>query len=81
MAGDYFQVSGLSPRVSGPGVQVRVQVQEICPLSSVIDSVIFPFQTAGGSSGWRVAGLIHSVLHSVLNSVLNVVLHSAATMS
>ena len=42
-------------------------------LSSVIDSVIFHFQVAGGSSGWPVAGFIHSALHSALNADLHAV--------
>ncbi len=40
MAGDRFQVSGLGHQVPGPGIQVQVQVREICHLSSVIDAVI-----------------------------------------
>ena len=69
--GHYFQVSGLGRLVPSSGVQVRVQVQEICHLSSVIDAAIFPFRVAGGGPGWRVAGLIHSALNSVLNAVLH----------
>ena len=34
----------------------------------------FSFRVAGGSLGWQVAGLIHSVLHAVLNAALNSVL-------
>ena len=54
----FFQVSGLGHQEPGTGGQVRVRVQEICPLSSVIDSVIHSFRVAGGSSGWPVAGLL-----------------------
>ena len=36
--GAHFQVSGLSHQEPGTGDQVRVQ--EVCPLSSVIDSVL-----------------------------------------
>jgi hypothetical protein len=54
--GHFFRVSGLGRLVPGSGVQVRVQVQEICHLSSVIDAAIFPFRVAGGGPGWRVAG-------------------------
>ena len=38
--GTHFQVSGLSHQEPGTGAQVQVRVQEICPLSSVIDSVL-----------------------------------------
>ena len=37
--GAHFQVSGLSHQEPGTGDQVRVQ--ELCPLSSVIDSALF----------------------------------------
>ena len=47
--GVHFQVSGLSNQVPGTGAQVQVRVQDICPLSSVIDAVIDSFQVAGGS--------------------------------
>jgi hypothetical protein len=50
----HFQVSGLSHQVSGTGIQV--QVQEMCPLSSMQPSVI--------------DSVIYSALHSVLHSVL-----------
>ena len=60
--GAQFQVSGLGRQVPGSGVQARVQVQEIGHLSSAIDSAIFHFQVAGGSSGWPVAGLQPSVI-------------------
>ena len=69
--GHFFRVSGLGRLVSGSGVQVQAQVQEICHLSSVIDAAIFPVRVAGGGPGWRVAGLIHSALNSVLNAALN----------
>ena len=60
--GHFFRVSGLSHQVPGSGIQVRVQVQEICHQSSVIDSVLF----SGGRWRPRVAGgrLFHSVLYS-----------------
>ena len=56
----------------------------LCPLSSVIDSVIAPFRAAGGSPWSQVAGnlpsvidaVIYSALYSALNAVLNAVLHS-----
>ena len=48
--GAQFQVSGLGRQVPGSGVQVRVQVQEICHPSSATDSVIFQFQVAGGGT-------------------------------
>ena len=35
-----FQVPGLGHQVSGTGFQVQVQVQELSPLSSVLDSAI-----------------------------------------
>jgi hypothetical protein len=35
-----FQVSGLGHQDSGTGIQVQVQVQELCHLSSVLDSAI-----------------------------------------
>ena len=38
--GHFFRVSGLGHQVPGSGIQVRVQVQEICHPSSVIDSVL-----------------------------------------
>jgi hypothetical protein len=38
--GTHFQVSGPGHQVPGSGVQVRVQVQEICNLSSDINSAI-----------------------------------------
>ena len=69
--GHFFRVSGLGRLVSGSGVQVQAQVQEICHLSSVIDAAIFPVRVAGGGPGWRVAGLIHSALNSVLNAALH----------
>ena len=75
--GAHFQVSGLSDQVPSPGDQVQVRVQEICPLSSVIDSAIDSFRVAGGSPGWPVAGLFHAALHAVLNAVLHAALHSA----
>ena len=50
--GDHFQVSGLGHQVSGSGAQVLVRVQEICPLSSVIDSAIH--------------SALHAVLNSVI---------------
>ena len=60
--GAQFQVSGLGHQVPDSGAQVRVQVQEIGHLSSAIDSVIFQFQVAGGSSRCRVAGNLSSAL-------------------
>ena len=69
--GAHFQVSGLSHQAPGTGAQVQVRVQEIRLLSSVIDSAISRFRVAGGSPGWPVAGLFHSVLHSVLNAALH----------
>ena len=54
--GGHFQVSGLGHQVSGSGAQVLVRVQEICPLSSVIDSAIH--------------SALHAVLNAVLNSVI-----------
>jgi hypothetical protein len=66
----HFRVSGLGHQVPGTGIQVQVQVRVFGHLSSVIDSVIVPFRVAGGSPGWQVAGLFHSVLHSVLNAAL-----------
>ena len=68
--GHFFRVSGLGRQVPGSGVQVRVQVQKTCHLSSVIDAAIFPFRVAGDGPGWRVAGLIHSALNIVLHSAL-----------
>ncbi len=47
--GAHFQVSGLGYRDPGSDHQVQVRVQEIDPLSSVIDSVIAPLRVAGGS--------------------------------
>ena len=38
--GGRFQVSGLSHQEAGTGDQVQVRVQEISPLSSVIDSAL-----------------------------------------
>ena len=72
--GAHFQVSGLSKQEPGSGDQVQVRVQEIWPLTTVIDSAFLSFRVAGGSLGWQVAGLIHSVLHAVLNAALNSVL-------
>ena len=66
--GVHFQVSGLGRQVPGSGVQVRVKVQEICPLSSI-------------QSSSRVAGIIHSALHSVLNAVLHSALHPSTQSS
>jgi hypothetical protein len=54
--GAHFQVPGLSHQEPGTGAQVQVRVQEICPLSSGIDSVIDSFQVAGGGPRWQVAG-------------------------
>ncbi len=61
-----FQVTGLSHQASGTGDQVQVRVQEISPLSSVIDSVIHSFQVAGGGPGWQVAGLPPCLIDSVI---------------
>ncbi len=74
--GHFLRAPGLGRRV--PGAGILVQVQELCHLSSVIDSVIVPFRVAGGSPGWQVAGLFHSALHSALNAVLNSVLPLAS---
>jgi hypothetical protein len=68
--GYFFRVPGLGRRVPGAGIQVQVQVQELCHPSSAIDSIIVPFRVAGGSPGWQVAGLFHSALNAVLHSVL-----------
>ncbi len=68
--GAHFQVSGLSKQEPGSGDQVQVRVQEIWPLTTVIDSALLSFRVAGGSSGWQVTGIIHSVLNAVLNSAL-----------
>ena len=73
--GGRFRVSGLSHQEAGTGDQV--QVREIWPLSSVIDSALLSFRVADGGSRWRVAGMIHSALHSVLYAVLNSVINSA----
>ena len=75
--GGHSRVSGLSHQEAGAGDQVQVRVQEICPLSSVIDSALRSFRVAGGGPGWQVARMIHSALHSVLHAVLNSVINSA----
>jgi hypothetical protein len=64
--GSHFQVSGLSHQEPGTVAQVQVRVQEICPLSSVIDAVIDSFQVAGGGPRWQVAENPPSVIDSVI---------------
>ena len=76
--GAHFQVSGLSKQEPGSGDQVQVRVQEIWPLTTVIDSALLSFRVAGGSSGWQVAGLSHSVFNSALHAVLHSVLRGQA---
>ena len=48
--GAHFQVSGLSKQEPGSGDQVQVRVQEIWPLTTVIDSAFLSFRVAGGGT-------------------------------
>ena len=52
--GAHFQVSGLSKQEPGSGDQVQVRVQEIWPLTTVIDSALLFI--SGGGWKLRVAG-------------------------
>lgn len=68
--GAHFQVSGLSKQEPGSGDQVQVLVQEIWPLTTVIDSALLFISGGGWQLRGQVAGIIHSVLNAVLNSAL-----------
>ena len=75
--GDNFQVSGLGHQVPGAGIQVQVQVQEICHLS--ISGGGWQPQVAGG--GKSALCPLSSVIDAVLYSALNAVLNSALPLS
>jgi hypothetical protein len=64
--GIHFQVPGLGHQVPGSGFQVRVQVQEICPLSSIQSSIHFGWQVAAPGGGWRVFRPASSTQSSVI---------------
>ena len=52
--GAHFQVSGLSKQEPGSGDKVQVRVQEIWPLTTIIDSALLFI--SGGGWQLRVAG-------------------------
>ena len=77
--GTHFQVSGLGPQVPGTGAQAQVRVQEICPLSSIVDSVIlrlgWPVAAPGGR--WRGLSIQPSIQPSTQSSIQFSVIDSA----
>ncbi len=82
--GYFFQVPGLGHQDSGTGIQVQVQVQDLCHLSSVIDSTLWPSSPPALWSSKLLSSVIdavlYSALHSALNAVLNSVLHPAPSL-
>jgi|688.fasta_scaffold1731453_1 hypothetical protein len=67
--GAHFQVSGLSKQEPGSGDQVQVRVQEIWPLTTVIDSALLFISggwVAAPGGRWQELSTQSSTLSSIL---------------